>query len=101
MPVIRTDKGAYYWRRRTAGDMGYTRSGRVLTLAAFGMLCGLLGSEMVAMHDADRVFTIEFFGKSLLHIATVISAFVGGKLLPQPGAMTNGVQSDVEPPRDR
>lgn len=64
--------------------MTYTQAGWLLALAAFGMLAGLVGVELTELKNWGDVWTVEFIGKALIHVASVISAFVGGKLLPQP-----------------
>jgi hypothetical protein len=64
--------------------MSYTQAGWILALAAIGMLCGLIGVEITELSTWEDMATVGFVGKSLIHVASVISAFVGGKLLPQP-----------------
>lgn len=64
--------------------MTYTQAGWILALAAVGMLAGLLGVELTELQSWDDIWTVDFIGKVCIHVASVISAFVGGKLLPQP-----------------
>ena len=64
--------------------MTYTQTGWLIALAAAGMLASLIGTEMASLHSWDEVWTVPFLGKTLLHIATVIGAWVSGKLMPQP-----------------
>lgn len=64
--------------------MTYTQTGWLIALAAAGMLAGLIGAEMASLHSWDEVFAVPFIGKSLLHVATVIGAWISGKLMPQP-----------------
>jgi hypothetical protein len=64
--------------------MTQTTTGRLMILAAFAMLAGLVGTEMAGLTSWEDVKHVDFLGKMLLHLATVISAAVGGKLLPAP-----------------
>lgn len=57
--------------------------GWIIFLAALGMLAGLIGSELAAMPAWEPV-TPGLVGKMLIHVGTVIAAFVGGKLMPGP-----------------
>ena len=59
------------------------QTGWWMVIIAVGMLCGLIGTEMAALHEFNEILTVPFIGKTLLHIATVISAWAGGKLMPQ------------------
>lgn len=59
-----------------------TTTGWVIFLAAIGMMFGLLSVDIVALHDFNQMATPLFVGTFLGHVAAVITAFVGGKLIP-------------------
>lgn len=60
-----------------------TTSGWIVFLAAMGMLFGLMGIDLVAIRDGwASIPTPMFIGTQLGHIAVVIAAFIGGKLIP-------------------
>lgn len=61
--------------------MSKTTGGWILFIAALGMLFSLMGAELMALKPGE-LYTTMFAGKMLLHISTVIAAFVGGKLIP-------------------
>jgi hypothetical protein len=62
-----------------------TTTGWVIFVAAIGMTMGLLGAELSALQDWAPIYTPAFVGKACIHLATVISAFIGGKLIPAKG----------------
>lgn len=49
------------------------------------MVAGLLGAEVAQLQDWGAAVTPAFVGKALLHVAATVSAYVGGRLLPQLG----------------
>lgn len=53
-------------------------------LAALGMTLALIGAEVSNLGSWEPVTTPAFVGKSLVHLAAVIAAFVGGQLVPTP-----------------
>lgn len=57
--------------------------GYVILIAAVGMLAGLIGAELAAMQAWEPI-TPGLAGKLMMHVATVIAAFVSGKLMPAP-----------------
>lgn len=61
--------------------MSKTTGGWILFIAALGMLFGLMGAELMVLKPGE-LYTTVFAGKMLLHLSTVIAAFVGGKLIP-------------------
>lgn len=62
--------------------MSKTTTGWVVFLAAVGMMFGLLSVDIVALKDFNSLYTPLFVGTFMGHIASVITAFVGGKLIP-------------------
>ncbi len=53
-------------------------------VAAVAVMAGLLGNEIMGMTGWAEAFTPQFVGKSLIHLGTVVGAFLGGRQLPQP-----------------
>lgn len=62
--------------------MSQTTTGWIVFLAAVGMMFGLLSVDIVALKDFNELYTPLFVGTFMGHIAAVITAFVGGKLIP-------------------
>lgn len=56
--------------------------GWTLFAAAIGMLFGLVATDIVALDSWNQMTTPGFVGNILAHIASVLTAFVGGKLIP-------------------
>lgn len=67
--------------------MTRTTTGMAFGLAALGMTVGLLGAEISQLQDWQPVVTPAFVGKSLMHVATVIAAYVSGQLVPTSGRL--------------
>lgn len=63
--------------------MNQTTTGWVVFLSAVGMMFGLLAVDIVALKDFHEVLTPLFIGTFMGHIAAVIAAFIGGKLIPE------------------
>lgn len=63
-----------------------TTQGWIVFVAAMGMVLGLLGAEVGQLTAWDSAMSPAFVGKSLIHVATVIAAFVGGRLIPTRGS---------------
>jgi len=62
--------------------MTKTTAGWTLMLGAVGMMFGLLAVDIAALPTWDVVTKPVFVGTTMGHIAAVIAAFVGGKLIP-------------------
>lgn len=62
-------------------------AGWTLLVAATGMMSGLIGAELLSVEDWQYVSTTAFVGKTLIHVASVTAAFVGGKLIPTKGEL--------------
>ncbi len=62
--------------------MTKTTTGWVVFLASVGMMFGLLSVDIVALKDFNELYTPLFVGTFMGHLAAVITAFVGGKLIP-------------------
>lgn len=57
--------------------------GWMLLVAAIGMLFGLIALDISNLETWDTVTTPQFVGKLLGNLASVITAFVGGKIIPE------------------
>lgn len=66
--------------------MSQRMTGWVIFLAALGAMLGMLGNEVAKWPDWSPLTTPATVGTFMIHIGTVIAAFVGGKYLPQFGA---------------
>ena len=62
--------------------MTQTGKGYLILVAALGMTAGLIGAEFASLTSFHDTITPAFVGKALIHISTVVAAFVGGKLIP-------------------
>ena len=56
--------------------------GNIVFLAAFGTALGLIGNEVSALSSWRPVLEPAFVGKTLIHLGTVVGAYVGGRLIP-------------------
>lgn len=63
--------------------MTKTTTGWVILVAAIGMMFSLLAVDIVALKDFHEMITPLFIGTFMGHIAAVIAAFVGGRLIPE------------------
>ena len=57
-------------------------AGWFLGIAALGMMLGLMSVDFIQMKNLDEIRTPAFIGNQMAHLANVIMAFVGGKLIP-------------------
>jgi len=60
------------------------QSGYLVFIAAIGMMLGLLALDIQQLGSWKEVTTPEFVAQLMGHLASVIAAFVGGKLIPSP-----------------
>ena len=65
-------------------------TGYVVFLAALGVMAALVGNEVSTFQHWNQVLTPAFIGKTLIHVGTVVGAFVGGKLIPTTPATWTG-----------
>lgn len=64
-------------------DSTRTTAGWIVLLAAVAMLFSLISIDLIAIHDGwAKLSTPMFVGTIIGHFATVITAFIGGKLIP-------------------
>ena len=62
--------------------MTQTTTGWIVFIAAIGMMFSLLGVDIASLPDWDHARSTVFIGTFIGHIAAVIAAFVGGKIIP-------------------
>lgn len=74
--------------------MSRTTTGWLIFIAALGMMFSLISVDVVSLKDWNETLTPGFVGSMMAHLAAVITAFVGGKLIPS-GPFTDRV-SDVK-----
>ena len=60
-----------------------TATGWVLLLGSMGMMFGLVSVDLMTLKDWSQMQTPIFLGTTLGHLAVVITAFVGGKIIPE------------------
>lgn len=58
------------------------QSGWMLGIASIGMMLGLMALDISKLNNWDAMSHPSFVAQLLAHVATVITAFVGGKLIP-------------------
>jgi hypothetical protein len=66
-------------------EMTKTTTGNIIFIAALGAVLGLLGNEVKELQDWGQSVTPSFIGTALMHLGTVIGAYVGGRLIPTGG----------------
>lgn len=59
-----------------------TKSGWILFIAALGMMCSLLAHDVSNLQTWNEFWTPSFIGVILAHIGAVITAFIGGRIIP-------------------
>lgn len=64
--------------------MSSKATGYLVFVAALGTLAGLVAIDISKLENWNYMTTPQFVGNFLAHLAAVIAAFVGGKLLPEP-----------------
>lgn len=62
--------------------MNQTSVGWVLFIASIGSMCTLLAVDIAKLGQWGDVWKPEFVGLFMAHVGTVITAFIGGKLIP-------------------
>jgi len=64
--------------------MTATRKGWTVFLAALGMLLAELALDIRSLDSWATMTSPTFVSSAMIHVAAVIGAFVGGKLIPNP-----------------
>lgn len=59
-----------------------TKSGWLLFIAAIGMMCGLLYTDVAKLTSWWDATTPSFIAQVMFHFSTVVLAFIGGRLIP-------------------
>lgn len=62
--------------------MNSASTGWMLFIAAMGMMCTLLASDVAKLASWNEAISPSFVALMLAHIGVVITAFVGGKIIP-------------------
>jgi len=57
--------------------------GYLIFVAAFGMMCGSLSVDIAILMDWSEITKPTFVAGIMGHIAAIITAFIGGKLIPE------------------
>ncbi len=63
--------------------MNSTKAGYIVFAAAMGMMFGLLSVDVSQLQDWHEISTPGFVASILGHMGVVLTAFVGGKLVPE------------------
>lgn len=62
--------------------MNQTQAGWLLILAAIGMMATLVSTDIAALSNWHDMMEPKFVALMLAHMGAVITAAIGGKLLP-------------------
>ncbi len=65
----------------TSGNQ--TTAGWVIFVGAVGMMFGMLAVDVASLKEWSQMQTPVFVGTTIGHMAAVIGAFVGGKIIPE------------------
>ena len=76
-----------------------SQPGYLVFLAAIGMMAGLLAVDVSQLPTFAAAATPIFVGKMLAHLGAVITAFIGGKLLPT-DSVAGGSRKGDPPPKE-
>ena len=71
-----------------------TTSGWIIFIAALGLMFSMLAVDIASLKAWSEMTTPTFVGTTIGHLAAVISAFVGGKLIPEQRELTARTRSD-------
>lgn len=81
-------------------DAQNTTTGWIIFIASLGMMMGLLSSDISRLPNWDEAFKPAFVGIVMAHLAVVITAFVGGKIIPdqrtQFGRVTDNKLKEIQ-----
>ena len=80
-------------------DNNKTTAGWLLLVAAVGMMLSLLSVDIITLKEWSMATTPTFVGTAIGHVAAVIAAFIGGKLIPEArsGQFTRAADKQVIP----
>jgi hypothetical protein len=74
-----------------------TTAGWVVFVGAIGLMFGMLAVDIASLKEFSQMATPVFIGTTMGHIAAVISAFVGGKIIPEQREPNAQTRSTDEP----
>lgn len=77
--------------------MNATTTGWAVLVAAVGMMFGLLAVDIASLPDWATATKPVFVGTTMGHIAAVIAAFIGGKIIPEARESTQQRKDDPKP----
>jgi glycerol-3-phosphate acyltransferase PlsY len=60
-----------------------TTAGWVVFIAGLGMMAGMMAVDIAQLMNWNEATTPAFFGACLGHFAAVVTAFVGGRIIPE------------------
>lgn len=63
--------------------MDKTTSGWIVFIVALGMMSGLLATDVGKLTQWNQALTPAFIAVVMAHFGVVITAFIGGKLIPE------------------
>lgn len=69
--------------------MTSTTTGWVVFIAALGMMCSLLAGDVAKLTSWNSAVQPSFIALVMAHFASVVMAFLGGKLIPTNGTKKN------------
>ncbi len=75
-----------------------TTTGWIIFIAALGMMGGLVAVDIITLKDWNGISTPLFVGTALGHLSSVITAFVGGKLIPEARDISERTRT-TDPPK--
>lgn len=59
-----------------------SKGGWVISIAALGMMLGLLAGDISVLEKWSDIFYPAFIAGVMTHLSAVIAAFIGGNLIP-------------------
>lgn len=65
-------------------DYQMYKTGWIVGLAAIGVMLTMSSVQIGNLDSWDQALTTKFIAQQLANVGSVIAAFVGGKLIPQP-----------------
>lgn len=76
-----------------------TTVGWITFTASIGMMLSLLSVDIITLKEWSSATTPAFVGTTIGHVAAVIAAFIGGRLIPEPrnGTLTRSTDQKVIP----
>jgi hypothetical protein len=59
-----------------------TGKGYIIFIAALGMMLTLISADVSKLQEWGHVWTPSFVAQAFAHLGAVITAFIGGRLIP-------------------